>query len=596
MINRYQIIEKPSLRIDKPKWKAPESIQYNRIAWRDVSRLNQKRRVIASIIPKNVVAGNSLGVIYFKKDNSKFLNKFLGIFNSLCFEFQLRSFLATSHVSLSSLREVRIPSMKKLKESSLLENAVNYAKKGNTLVELLIEAIVAKEFYTLASNELECILNQFPKISSEEKELIMKFYYLLEKYKTPTIDMLIRKVNKKMNFNDNKKLLIPNHFASKLSELDMQIILNVPPGGNWKNIPEDIPSNRVKQIRQSYKEGKGSRSTYYGRLDPKKPSYTINTYFNRPGNGCHIHYNQNRTLSQREAARLQSFPDCFTFFGSKTAINNQIGNAVPPLLSFQIAQQLGPSGIFIDLFSGAGGLGYGFKMAGWKPALANDIDKYALTTYANNVHNNVVLGSITDDKIFNILVEKVIRIQKENNNIPLWVLGGPPCQGFSTAGKSRSMNDERNHLFKYYKKFLEQISPDGFIFENVAGLLSMDKGKVFNTVKSEFKAVMPSLTGWVVKSEEHAIPQKRKRVFLIGNKNKDFVIAPLNQITSSFANNYISVHDAISDLPPLSHNEDASNLNYLCSSQNIYQSLMRNEITPNEYLEKFKLSEDFEEI
>ena len=103
--------------------------------------------------------------------------------------------------------------------------------------------------------------------------------------------------------------MIFNHYAAKLSDLDMHIVNCVPPGGNWKDIPETIPSQRLAQIRESYKAGKGSRSTYYGRLRPEMPAYTINTYFNRPGNGCNMHYEQNRTLSQREAARLQTFPD-----------------------------------------------------------------------------------------------------------------------------------------------------------------------------------------------------------------------------------------------------------------------------------------------
>ena len=150
---------------------------------------------------------------------------------------------------------------------------------------------------------------------------------------------------------------IPNHFSAHLSDLDMRIVEAVPEGGNWKDIPESIPSKRLDQIRENYRQGGGSRSTYYGRLRADMPSYTINTYFNRPGNGCHIHPSQNRMLSQREAARLQSFPDQFRFAGPQSIVNNQIGNAVPPLLAYQVAGQLGEPGIFVDLFSGAGGLG-----------------------------------------------------------------------------------------------------------------------------------------------------------------------------------------------------------------------------------------------
>ena len=104
-----------------------------------------------------------------------------------------------------------------------------------------------------------------------------------------------------------------NHVCSTLSELDMEMIQSVPAGGNWQNIPPDIvqKSARLTQIQAS-----GGRTTYYGRLKNDLPSYTINTYFNRPGNGTFIHPEQNRLISMREAARLQSFPDRFRFLGS----------------------------------------------------------------------------------------------------------------------------------------------------------------------------------------------------------------------------------------------------------------------------------------
>ena len=71
--------------------------------------------------------------------------------------------------------------------------------------------------------------------------------------------------------------MIPNHIAPSLSALDMQGISYVPEGGNWKDIPESVPSKRLAQIRKSYAEGKGSRSTYYGRLTSDMPAYTIST-------------------------------------------------------------------------------------------------------------------------------------------------------------------------------------------------------------------------------------------------------------------------------------------------------------------------------
>ena len=109
-----------------------------------------------------------------------------------------------------------------------------------------------------------------------------------------------------------------------------------------KNIPLSIPSKRLENIRKT-----GGRTTYYGRLRWDYPSYTITTYFNRPGNGCSIHPDdsqskkpQHRLISFREAARLQSFPDSFRFYGSNSSKYLQIGNAVPPLLAKNVARSL----------------------------------------------------------------------------------------------------------------------------------------------------------------------------------------------------------------------------------------------------------------
>ncbi|MCF1238560.1 DNA (cytosine-5-)-methyltransferase [Escherichia coli] len=387
----------------------------------------------------------------------------------------------------------------------------------------------------------------------------------------------------------SETFMIPNHKAAKLSELDMMIVNSVPPGGNWKNIPLDVPSKRIEQIRDSYAQGKGSRSTYYGRLLPDMPAYTINTYFNRPGNGCHIHYEQDRVLSQREAARLQSFPDDFIFFGGQTAINTQIGNAVPPFLAFLIAKEIekaiGNTGYYIDLFSGAGGLGLGFKWAGWTPLLANDIEEKYLQTYSNNVHKEVLCGSISDNETFSKIADKISGFKKLYFDKQLWILGGPPCQGFSTAGNARTMDDPRNSLFMHYKSLLNEIKPNGFIFENVAGLLNMEKGKVFERVKVEFSSTMKTMNGWILNSEHYAIPQRRKRVILVGSNDPLFSIEPPQKLTED-KESWVSVKDALSDLPPLQHGEDGSGKYYIHHPENDYQLFMRGNITPSEYYER----------
>ena len=387
---------------------------------------------------------------------------------------------------------------------------------------------------------------------------------------------------------------IPNHVAPRLSELDMRMVVSVPEGGNWKDIPESIPSKRLEQIRESFKRGEGSRSTYYGRLKRVDPSYTISTYFSRPGNGCHIHYEQDRVLSAREAARLQSFPDSFEFIGSQTAVNTQIGNAVPPLLAYQIAKTLGTPGVFVDLFAGAGGMGLGFKWAGWTPIVANDIQPTYLATYARNVHDNVLVGSIAHQEVFDALVVEALNAQQKG--VPFWVLGGPPCQGFSTAGNQRSMEDPRNQLAWDYVRFLSRVRPDGFVFENVTGLLNMDGGRVFSAVKEAFSTVMPTVLSAVLAADAFGIPQRRKRVILVGVRRQSSerynwpepisALRPARTLLADLAP-AISVQDAIDDLPQLKQGEDGTHLAYRSAPQTPYQSLMRGNLAAPEYLKTF---------
>lgn len=388
--------------------------------------------------------------------------------------------------------------------------------------------------------------------------------------------------------------MIPNHYSARLSELDLAMAIHIPPGGNWKNIPTSIPSQRLAQIRESYAKGGGSRSTYYGRLRPEAPAYTINTYFGRPGNGCHLHYDyaggQHRVISQREAARLQSFPDDFVFFGSRTAINTQIGNAVPPLLGYQIALHLGSPGIFVDLFSGAGGLALGFKWAGWLPIIANDIERIAIETYAKNVHSSVIVGDIQNPEIFSKIVSMANLARQLSPDAKLFVLGGPPCQGFSTAGNSRSMQDERNSLFRNYVQIIKSIKPDGFVFENVMGLLSMEQGRVFEQINTALESVTDQLSVWKLDTSNYGIPQRRKRVILVGLKQQLQTLLPPILTSNSTGNGLIDLpsavttYEALSDLPPLESSQDGENLDYIFSPATDYQELMRGYISPEQYL------------
>lgn len=601
MIERFRIRESPRQGVGKSGWVPPLSTAFERLAWRDVSRPNQKRRVIATIVPAGWALGNSLGVAYFAEAGPEVLRVLLGIISSTVFEFQLRAHLATGHVSLSSLRKVAIPRFVDLKSDRGLYQLASKALNGDTSAEISADAYVALYCYKLSFDEYATVLDLFPKLTSAEKSEYLKAYRELMTI-SESIDRDARSLADHDEAPSQKTPppeIIYNHFSARLSELDMRIVRAVTEGGNWKDIPKSIPSQRLEQIRESYARGEGSRSTYYGRLRRDMPSYTINTYFNRPGNGCHIHPSQDRVLSQREAARLQSFPDNFKFLGPQGAICTQIGNAVPPLLAFQIALSLGKSGSYIDLFCGAGGMGLGFKWAGWRPIIANDLEPRFIDTYRHNVHCMAIAGSITDPEIIEQLVEAAVSARRAGE--PFWVLGGPPCQGFSTAGNKRTMKDERNHLVWDYVRFIERIQPDGFVFENVTGLLNMQGGKVFAAVKDAFSSVMPRLQAAVLSTNEYAIPQRRKRVIIVGRRCPDStpwappqVLTSLSSEAPTFFHSVqqaVSVEEALGDLPPLEAGEDGSQKGYMSRPTTTYQALMRGLISPHEYLDMLNRGE-----
>lgn len=574
MVDRYALKISPVQYIDPQKCdKIPESVFKSKIVWRDVSRNTQKRRIKATIVPPGHIAGNSLGVAYLPSEDHYKLKYLLAIINSYIFELQARSMLVTNHVSAGVLKKIHIPPNADNVAPKIVE-LVDRRLNGDVSVDALLECEIAKA-YGVDFETFISVINSFDLDEEEYSNLQGMAKIILRRKKAP---------------------MIYNHYAAKLSDLDMQIIDHVPPGGNWKNIPDSVPSQRLAQIRQSYKEGKGSRSTYYGRLRPEMPAYTINTYFTRPGNGCNIHYEQNRTLSQREAARLQSFPDNFEFKGSISSINTQIGNAVPPLLAFQIADAIPFKGMFVDLFCGAGGLALGFTWAGWKPIIANDIDVNAIATHNQNMICKTIVGDINSEEVIDTIVAECIKARIDNPGLPLFVIGGPPCQGFSTANTRRGADDMRNWLFKAYVNILQKIQPEGFVFENVKGILNLDKGAFFEMITNELKTTMDEIKINVVNSAQYGIPQRRERVIVIGGTSdfvESFHLMPITTIPGNAKENanlsdVPSVAEALSDLPPIGNSEDGSEREYLCEPHTNYQKLMRGDISPKEYLQKLK--------
>ncbi|MDD5696531.1 MAG: DNA (cytosine-5-)-methyltransferase [Candidatus Pacebacteria bacterium] len=372
--------------------------------------------------------------------------------------------------------------------------------------------------------------------------------------------------------------ILYNHVIYPLSENDLKMVKSIPAGGNWKNIPPNIPSKRLEQIRRS-----GGRTTLYGRLSLNKPSYTITTYFHRPGNGTYIHPIYDRVISAREAARLQSFPDNYVFRGSKTSLCKQIGNAVPPLLAFAIAKQIKKktkTKRVLDLFCGAGGLSIGFKWANYNIVAANDNFKEACSTYRANHKNTLLIeGDITNKDAHHKIIEA-----SKKGKVDI-VIGGPPCQGFSHAGK-RMIDDPRNFLYKEFVNIVKKIRPKVFLMENVEGLLSINKGKTYEEIKDNFKKLGYSITGHKLHAATFGVPQKRKRVVIIGDlKGNPELLFPRTIIADE--QNYITTKEAIGDLFNIHPLEKDSAIKLKTKPSNFFQRFVRGLISPREYFESF---------
>ena len=163
-----------------------------------------------------------------------------------------------------------------------------------------------------------------------------------------------------------------------------------------------------------------------------------------------------------------------------------------------------------SLFSGAGGFSYGFAQAGLKPICGAEIDKDACATYEKNVgsaSHQVDLSSIDSDFFLKTAGELA----------PFVVIGGPPCQGFSTAG-AREVSDPRNKLIFNYLQIVEELNPRWFIFENVEGLLTSGNGAAIAFLVKEFLRIGYTVRVQKVNLAAFGVPQTRKRVLMIGNR------------------------------------------------------------------------------
>lgn len=215
----------------------------------------------------------------------------------------------------------------------------------------------------------------------------------------------------------------------------------------------------------------------------------------------------------------------------------------------------------VDIFSGAGGLSIGAEMAGIKTVLAVEFDEHAAKSFERN-HKKA--------KVLNKDIRSVKPLEHTEKH-PFILMGGPPCQGFSIANtKTRNLDNPNNWMFKEYYRFLKDLEPEWFLFENVEGFKSFDKGNFAVNIENEFKKLGYTTSSAVLTASDFGVPQKRNRFFIVGNKNGiEFDFKSLQKKPK------VTVGIALSDLPSLSNGEKREECVYTKDAHHPYLKTMR---------------------
>lgn len=204
---------------------------------------------------------------------------------------------------------------------------------------------------------------------------------------------------------------------------------------------------------------------------------------------------------------------------------------------------------YIDLFSGAGGMTLGFDNKNFNNILAVEFDNDFANTYKKNFpnHNLIVkdIKAISNDEIKKLIGKRKIDV----------IVGGPPCQGFSLAGKigRTFIDDERNRLFKEFVRFVDVLKPKLFVLENVAAMEKHNNGKTIQEIVNSFKQLGYTIKYKILNSADYGVPQERRRIFIVGIKgNKNNFKYP------TIKKKKITIKEAIDDLPKLKSGETSN--------------------------------------
>lgn len=247
----------------------------------------------------------------------------------------------------------------------------------------------------------------------------------------------------------------------------------------------------------------------------------------------------------------------------------------------------------LDLFAGAGGLSTGLELSGFKCLYANEISPiYAQTLASSHPNAFVETGTIRAVDAGN--VRRALQIAKGELHL---LAGGPPCQGFSVNAPVRSTDDERNHLFRDYLRFVEEFQPRTILIENVPGMISFEKGQTVTEILDSLRGLGYRATIRILYAPHYGVPQMRWRAIILGNRfgidpalmypvpthravgranfttrhRNQALTLPFDRANAHALRAHVSVWEAIGDLPEIANGGGQDKCSYGSPAHTEYQ-------------------------
>lgn len=319
---------------------------------------------------------------------------------------------------------------------------------------------------------------------------------------------------------------VPNHITREYSGIVLERIKHLPSGGKMGDLPSHLQHESF--VRKGEKKTGGPNMRLL-RLEMDKPSLTVTAYiFNK-----FVHPTEDRYITPREAACLQDFPIDYEFCGTLGQIQTQIGNAVPVRLAKAIAVEVaryfnrkkdcGEKQI-ASYFTGAGGLDLGFEKCTndsvkFVTKFATDVAAWTEATVRKNRSNwNFIRADIRDLNPSHI--KKIIKKK------PDVIIGGPPCQPFSVAGKQKAMKDPLGILYRNYLDHVKALSPELVIMENVYGLAQIKSVDMMAEIYKSFTSIGYEVSHKELLAADYGTPQKRRRLLFVAARDLQYFSFP----------------------------------------------------------------------